>query len=172
MLLNSNLFQIRWNLKFAICNKSCLADVIDKKFSKIIHLMHLKYSASPDLWIFHFPKIRPQIGFCPQIGWMSTNRVLKLLCRKGVKNSMDGTLLQKCNWLKSPKNPKIFLSFCLWNPGYNGVGLFICICFHSFWSMNRFSAKKHLINYFSRIHSSACCWWFIPVMAIDRWMSS
>ena len=27
----------------------------------------LKYSASP-LWIFHFPKIRPQIGFCPKIG--------------------------------------------------------------------------------------------------------
>ena len=36
---------------------------------------NFKYSASPDLWIFHFPKIRPQIGFCPQIGWKSTNRV-------------------------------------------------------------------------------------------------
>ena len=34
-----------------------------------------KYSASPHLWIFHFSKIRPQIGFCPQIGWKSTNRV-------------------------------------------------------------------------------------------------
>ena len=36
---------------------------------------NFKYSASPDLWIFHFPKIRPQIGVCPQIGWKSTNRV-------------------------------------------------------------------------------------------------
>ena len=29
------------------------------------------YSASPDLWIFHVPKIRPQIGFFPQIGWLT-----------------------------------------------------------------------------------------------------
>ena len=38
-------------------------------FEKELILFHDDYSASSDLWIFHFKKIRPQIGFCPQIGF-------------------------------------------------------------------------------------------------------